>query len=154
MTRLNINEVAVSFTYRLPKTVTKADLNNRKTLYAGRLLSWIDEDCFLYCSCQMQTPSIVVRYISPMNFLAPVYEGDEIEIGVDTVKVGKASLTVRCVARHKETRKTIIQIDEMVFVSVDTEEKPIPHARSFEKKSRKEKIKADADTLIRRALSF
>lgn len=89
-----------------------------------------------------------------MNFMSPVREGDVIEIGVDTVKVGKASLTVRCLVRHKKTRKTIIQIDEFVFVSVDTEEKPIAHARSFEKKSRKEKIWADAETVIRKALSY
>ena len=149
----------MSFTFRSPKTVSKSDLNNRKTLYGGRLLSWIDEDCFLYCIAQMQTASIVIKYISPMNFLSPVYAGDIIEIGVDTVKVGKASLTVRCLVRHKETRKPIIEIDELVFVAVDAAEKPMPHARSFEKRPKNEtvaaeKIRADTETVMRKALSF
>jgi len=148
----------MSFTFSSPKIVSEGDLNNRKSLYLGRLLSWIDEDCFFYCIAQMQTSSIVVKYISPMNFLSPVHAGDVIEIGVDTVKIGKASLTVRCLVRHKTTKKPIVKIDELVFVAVDETAKPISHARSFEKKIKNEtvateKIRADTETVMRKALS-
>lgn len=149
--------MAVAFTFRSPRRVRHSDLNNRKTLYGGRLLSWIDEDCFLYCIAQMQTSSIVMKYISPMDFLSPVREGDEIEIGVDTVKIGKASLTVRCLVRHRQSRKPIVSIDELVFVAVDETERPIAHARSFEKKAKSETIateKIRAETVMQKAVSL
>jgi len=85
----------MSLKFRTRKLVKPEDLNARNTLFGGRLMSWIDEECAIYCACQMQTPLIVTKYISEMNFLTPAFQGDVIEIGVDTIAIGRSSLTVQ-----------------------------------------------------------
>ena len=113
--------------FRTRKLIKPEDLNGRDTLFGGRLLSWIDEECAIYCTCQMKTHNIVTKYISEMNFVAPAYKGDVIEIGVETLEVGQTSLTLCCEVRDKDTHKKIITIDKLVFVSVDREGRPTPH---------------------------
>jgi len=103
------------------------DLNGRGTLFGGRLMAWIDEECAIYCACQMNTNNIVTKYISEMNFQAPAYQSDVIEIGVATVDVGRTSLTLKCVVRDKNTKREIITIDKIVFVCVDREGRAAPH---------------------------
>lgn len=117
----------MSLVFRSRKIVKAEDLNGRNTLFGGRLMSWIDEECAIYCICQMGTPSIVTKYISEMNFKAPAYLGDIIEIGVDTVKTGRTSLTVRCVVREKQSQREIITVDKLVFVSIDENGNAVPH---------------------------
>lgn len=114
--------------FRTRKLVKPEDLNGRNTLFGGRLMSWIDEECAIYCACQMKTHQIVTKFISEMNFMAPAYQGDMIEIGVETVSVGKTSLTLSCVVRNKETKVDLIRVDRLVFVAVNREGRPMPHA--------------------------
>ena len=114
--------------FRTRKLIKPEDLNGRNTLFGGRLMSWIDEECAIYCACQMKTHQIVTKYISEMNFMSPAYQGDMIEIGVETVSVGKTSLTLSCVVRNKETKENIIRVDKLVFVSVDEAGRPTRHA--------------------------
>ena len=63
-------------------------------------MSWIDEECAIYCASQMKTHQIVTKYISEMNFMSPAYQGDLIEIGVETVSSGNTSLTLSCVVKR------------------------------------------------------
>jgi len=114
--------------FRTRKLVKPEDLNGRDTLFGGRLLAWIDEECAIYCTCQMQSHNIVTKFISEMNFVAPAYKGDVIEIGVETVKIGTTSLTLRCEVRDKESHRKIISVDKLVFVCVDREGRPMPHS--------------------------
>lgn len=118
--------------YRTRKLIKPEDLNGRNTLFGGRLMSWIDEECAIYCACQMKTPQIVTKYISEMNFLSPAYQGDMIEIGVETISVGKTSLSLSCVVRNKETKEKLIKVDRLVFVAVDSAGRPTPHALALE----------------------
>ncbi len=118
----------MSLIFRTRKLVKPEDLNGRNTLFGGRLMSWIDEECAIYCACQMQTHQIVTKFISEMNFMSPAYQGDMIEIGVDTVSVGRTSLTLSCVVRNKETKVDLIRVERLVFVAVDAEGVPTPHA--------------------------
>lgn len=118
----------MSLIFRTRKLVKPEDLNARNTLFGGRLMSWIDEECAIYCACQMQTPLIVTKYISEMNFLAPAFQGEVIEIGVDTVEIGRSSLTVQAVVRDKVSQRKILSIDRIVFVSVDDAGHPVRHA--------------------------
>jgi len=120
----------MALTFRTRKLVKPEDLNGRNTLFGGRLLSWIDEECYIYCACQMRSHNIVTKYISEMNFESPAYQGDVIEIGVDTVEVGRTSLTVRAVVRDKDTKREIISIDKIVFVAVNREGQAIPHGQA------------------------
>lgn len=114
--------------FRTRKLIKPDDLNSRNTLFGGRLLAWIDEECGIYCACQMKTHNIVTKYISEMDFVSAAYQGDVIEIGVGTVRIGKTSLTVQCIVRNKETKHNIIAVDRLVFVSVNEEGRPVRHA--------------------------
>jgi len=115
--------------YRTRKLIKPEDLNGRNTLFGGRLMSWIDEECAVYAVCQMNTHNIVTKYISEMNFVAPAYQGDIIEIGVETVRTGRSSLTLRCEVRNKDSKESIITIDTLVFVAVDEGGRPIAFDR-------------------------
>lgn len=118
--------------FRTRKLIKPEDLNGRNTLFGGRLMSWIDEECAIYCACQMKTHQIVTKYISEMNFMSPAYQGDMIEIGVETVSVGRTSLTLSAVVRNKDTKENLIQVDRLVFVSVDAAGRPVPHASALQ----------------------
>ncbi len=118
--------------FRTRKLIKPEDLNGRNTLFGGRLMSWIDEECAIYCACQMKTHQIVTKYISEMNFMSPAYQGDMIEIGVETVSVGRTSLTLSAVVRNKDTKENLIQVDRLVFVSVDAAGRPVPHALALQ----------------------
>lgn len=118
--------------FRTRKLIKPEDLNGRNTLFGGRLMSWIDEECAIYCACQMKTHQIVTKYISEMNFMSPAYQGDMIEIGVETVSVGRTSLTLSSVVRNKDTKENLIQVDRLVFVSVDAAGRPVPHALALQ----------------------
>jgi len=110
--------------YRTRKLIKPEDLNARNTLFGGRLMAWIDEECAVYAVCQMQTHGIVTKYISEMNFTAPAYQDDIIEIGTETVAVGRTSLTLRCEVRVKDSKKVIVTIEKIVFVAVDKDGHP------------------------------
>jgi acyl-CoA thioesterase YciA len=113
--------------FRTRKLVKPEDLNPRGTLSGGRLLSWIDEECAIYASCQLETTAVVTKYMSEINFLRPAHCGDVVELGADTVKVGTTSLTVRCEVRDKVSKGTIITVDRVVFVALDAQGRPVPH---------------------------
>ncbi len=68
-----------------------------------------------------------MKSISAINFIAPAFQGDIIEIGVALKKVGRTSVTVEVQVRNLVTQKVIVNIDEMVFVCVDENGKPTPH---------------------------
>jgi len=110
--------------YRTRKLIKPEDLNGRNTLFGGRLMSWIDEECAVYAICQMQTRNIVTKYMSEMNFVAPAYQDDIIEIGTETVSVGRTSITLRCEVRIKDSKKVIITIEKIVFVALDDKGRP------------------------------
>lgn len=113
--------------FRTRKMIKPEDLNGRDTLFGGRLMSWIDEECAIYCACQMGTNNIVTKFLSEMNFQAAAYKGDVIEIGVETVAIGTTSLTLNCVVRDKQTKKEIVTVDKIVLVCVDREGRATPH---------------------------
>lgn len=114
--------------YTTKKMVMYEDLNLNSTLFGGRALEWIDEQAAIYALEELQFPAnIVTKYISRINFMAPARLGDIIEIGMDTVKIGTTSITVACMLRNKNTKKEILHIEEIVFVNVDAEGKPMPH---------------------------
>lgn len=113
--------------FRTRKLVKPEDLNPRQLLFGGRLLAWIDEECSIYAACQLQTSSIVTKYMSEINFLRPARSGDVIEFGVETVAVGTTSITVRCEVRRKASQETIITVDRVVFVALDADDRPAVH---------------------------
>lgn len=111
------------------KWVKPQDLNPNGTLFGGRLLEWIDEECALYSIIQLENPKVVTKYMSEINFVSSACQGDIIEIGIDVVKFGNSSITLRSEVRNKMSRETIISIENIVMVGLDASGKPKPHGK-------------------------
>ncbi len=112
------------------KWIKPEDLNPNGTLFGGRLLEWIDEECALYSIVQLENHKTVTKYMSEIDFKSSAHQGDIIEIGIEVLKFGTASLSLKCEVRNKMTRETIITIDKIVMVALDRDGKPKPHGKS------------------------
>ena len=112
------------------KWVKPEDLNPNSSLFGGKLLAWIDEELALYAIIQLANYRIVTKHMSEINFRSSAHQGDIIEIGIDVVKFGNTSITLKCEARNIMTRETIITIDAITMVSLDAEGKPHAHGKT------------------------
>lgn len=112
------------------KWVKPQDLNPNQTLFGGQLLAWIDEELALYSIVQLENPRIVTKHMSEINFISSAKQGDIIEIGIDVVKFGNSSITLKCEARNIMTRETIITIDSITMVSLGDNGKPKAHGKT------------------------
>ncbi|MDG2433964.1 hotdog domain-containing protein [Flavobacterium sp.] len=112
------------------KWVKPEDLNPNGTLFGGKLLAWLDEELALYTIVQLENPRIVTKYMSEINFRSSAKQGDIIEIGIDVVKFGNTSITLKCEARNMMTRETIISIDSTTMVSLGEDGKPKAHGKT------------------------
>ena len=113
--------------FRTRKLIKPEDLNAGGTLFGGQLLKWIDEEAAIYAMCQLDNQRVTTKFMSEIDFISPAKTGDVIEIGLELVTIGVTSLTFRCEARVKQTEKTIITIDKIVFVNLDEKLRPTPH---------------------------
>ena len=111
------------------KWVKPEDLNAHKTLFGGRLLSWIDEEAALYTIVQLENKHVVTKFMSEINFINAPVQGDIIEIGIEVVKFGSTSITLKVGVRNKMTREEILSIDKMVFVNLGDDGNPSPHGK-------------------------
>ncbi len=112
------------------KWVKPEDLNPNGTLFGGRLLAWIDEEAALYTLIQLENKHIVTKFVSEINFMSSAKQGDIVELGMEAVHFGKSSITLRCEARNKMTRETILTIDKIIMVNLGEDGKPTPHGKS------------------------
>ena len=115
--------------YRTRKLIKPGDLNPRGTLFGGRILEWIDEEAAIFAICQLNSPNIVTKAMSEINFVTTGKLGDVIEFGMELAGVGTTSITIACDVRNKQTKQSIIKIDKIVFVMLDEEGKPKPHGK-------------------------
>lgn len=120
--------------YKTRKLIKPEDLNSRGTLFGGQLLKWIDEEAAIFAICQLSTSSytqhtssIATKIISEINFVSTAKQGDVIEIGCGLIGFGNTSITFTCEVRNKNTQQTIVKVDKIVFVVLDTEGKPTSH---------------------------
>ena len=112
------------------KWVKPEDLNPNGTLFGGKLLAWIDEELALYSIIQLENTRIVTKHMSEINFRSSAKQGDIVEIGIDVVKFGNSSLTLKCEARNIMTRETIITINSITMVSLGADGKPSAHGKT------------------------
>lgn len=112
------------------KWVKPEDLNPNSTLFGGKLLAWIDEELALFSIIQLENPRIVTKHMSEINFRSSARKGDIVEIGIDIVRFGHTSITLKCEVRNIMTRDTIITIDAITMVSLNAEGKPQPHGKT------------------------
>lgn len=115
--------------YYSRKWIKPEDLNANGTLFGGSLLRWIDEEAAIYTSCQLDNARVVTKYMSEINFVNSAKKGDVIEIGMEVVKFGRTSVTIKSEVRNKFSKETIITIERIVFVKVDENGKPVPHGK-------------------------
>ena len=113
--------------FKTRKLIKYEDLNARGTLFGGQVLKWIDEEASIFTICQLKERSIVTKAMSEINFVSSAKTGDIVEIGCELVGFGNTSITIACEVRNKDTKKTIIRIDKIVFVAVGENGKPTPH---------------------------
>jgi len=116
--------------FRTRKLIKPEDLNARGTLFGGRVLAWIDEEAAIFAICQLGQKNIVTKAMSEINFVNTAKTGDIAEIGCQLVSFGTTSVTLSCEVRNKDTKKTIIKIDKIVFVLLDDDGKPKPHGKT------------------------
>jgi acyl-CoA thioesterase YciA len=113
--------------FRTRKLIKPGDLNARGTLFGGQVLKWIDEEAAIFAICQLGERNIVTKAMSEINFVSTAKSGDIAEIGCELISFGTTSITIACEVRNKDTKKTIIKVDEIVFVLLDEEGKPNAH---------------------------
>ena len=118
-------------TFDTRRWVKPQDLNPSGTLFGGRILAWIDEEIGIYTSIQLETPRTAVRHMGAINFVRPVQLGAIIEIGLEVQQFGSTSITLSCLVRDRRTHKTIITIDTIVMVALDTKGKPTIHGKKM-----------------------
>jgi acyl-CoA hydrolase len=68
--------------------------------------------------------------MSEINFASSARKGDIIEIGLEPIKYGTTSLTLKCEVRNKMTYDTIITIDTIIMVALGEDGKPKPHGKT------------------------
>ncbi len=112
------------------KWVKPEDLNPNGTLFGGKLLAWIDEELALYSIIQLENSRIVTKHMSEINFRSSAKQGDIIEIGIDVVKFGNSSITLKSEVRNIMTRETIITIDSITMVGLGEDGKPKSHGKT------------------------
>ncbi|HEX8563337.1 MAG TPA: hotdog domain-containing protein [Flavobacterium sp.] len=112
------------------KWVKPEDLNPNGTLFGGKLLAWIDEELALFSIILLKNTRIVTKHLSEINFRSSARQGDIVEIGIDVVKLGNTSITLKCEVRNIMTRETIITIDTVTMVSLDEDGRPLRHGKT------------------------
>ena len=113
--------------FKTRKLVQPQHLNTNGTLFGGKCLAWIDEEAAIFAATEARHSRIVTKTMSEVNFIAPAFKGDVIEIGTELKRVGKTSIVVQVEVRNMRTQEIIVKIDEMVFVCLDDVGKPTRH---------------------------
>tara|TARA_B100000085_G_C18264501_1_gene399415 strand:- start:196 stop:561 length:366 start_codon:yes stop_codon:yes gene_type:complete len=101
------------------KLVTHEDLNPRGYLHGGQLLKWIDEEGGIHAGLELNTGLIVTKCMSEIDFKFPVLLGDVVEIGIQTLDIGKTSCTLSCEVRSLHADRAVLTIDKIVYVRVN-----------------------------------
>ena len=118
--------------YLTRKWVKPEDLNPNGSLFGGSLLKWIDEEAAIYTITMLQSPYVVTKLMSEINFISSARAGEILEMGMKVVKVGRSSITLKCDVRNIMTHHTIVKIDEIVFVNLDSSGFPSAHGKRIE----------------------
>jgi len=113
------------------KLIKPGDLNANNTLFGGQLLKWIDEEAGIYAMTKIGSHRVVTKFMSEINFVSSAKQADVIEIGLEFISIGRTSITFRCEVRNLFSKKTIISIEQIVFVNVDKDLKSQPHGKTM-----------------------
>lgn len=112
------------------KWIKPDSLNANGSLFGGTLLAWIDEEAAIYTITLLNSPYVVTKFMSEINFISSARSGDIIELGMEAVKFGRSSVTLRCEVRNIMTHNMLLVIEQIVFVNLDSAGLPCPHGVS------------------------
>jgi len=73
---------------------------------------------------------LITKYMSEMNFISAATNGEVLEIGVETAKIGRTYISVRCHVRTMQDKRDIIKIETVTFVALNAQGRPTRHALS------------------------
>ncbi len=113
--------------YSTQRMVMYPHLNAAGILFGGMALSWLDEDAIIYAANLLDSNRIATVKMSEVIFKSAANIGDILISGVELVRIGKTSITVKCELRNKTTNNVIVQVDEVVIVALDYNKKPTMH---------------------------
>lgn len=116
--------------FRSRRWVRPEDLNAHGTLFGGSLLRWIDEEAAIYAILQLGNPRAVTKYMSEIDFVSSAVQGDLIELGIRATAFGRTSLSMRAEVRNMVSRRQILAIERIVFVSLGVDGLPQPHGHT------------------------
>lgn len=117
----------MSMKYGTQRMVMYPHLNAAGILFGGMALAWVDEDAIIFAANLLDTNRIAMVKMSEVVFKSSANIGDILVSGVEIVRVGKTSITVKCELRNKTTNQVIIQVDEIVIVALDYNKRPTIH---------------------------
>ena len=109
------------------KWIKPEDLNPNGTLFGGSLLAWIDEEAAIYTILLLKSPYVVTKFMSEINFVSSARSGDIIEMGMEVLKFGRSSVTLRCEVRNIMTHHVVLNIERIIFVNLDSSGLPASH---------------------------
>lgn len=118
--------------YLTRKWVKPEDLNPNGSLFGGSLLKWIDEEAAIYSITMLKSPYVVTKMMSEINFISSARSGDILEMGMAVVKAGRTSITLKADVRNIMTHHTILKIEKIVFVNLDSSGLPAPHGMKLD----------------------
>lgn len=113
--------------YGTQRMVMYPHLNAAGILFGGMALAWVDEDAIIFAANLLDTNRIAMVKMSEVVFKSSANIGDILVSGVEIVRVGKTSITVKCELRNKTTNQVIIQVEEIVIVALDYNKRPTVH---------------------------
>lgn len=113
--------------YSTQRIVMYPHLNAAGILFGGMALSWVDEDAIIFAANLLDTNRIATVKMSEVIFKSAANIGDILISGVELVRVGRSSITVKCELRNRTTNNIIVQVDEVVIVALDYNKKPTMH---------------------------
>lgn len=113
--------------------VMYSHLNPGGILFGGQALAWIDEEAAMFTACQTGISNLATVKMSTVEFRSPGRLGDILEIGMELIEAGRTSVTVCSEMRNKTTGKVIVRVDEIVFVTLDENNRPTPHNLSLQR---------------------
>jgi len=126
-----MSEYSQNWVFYGRRLVQTGNLNHNNTLFGGTMMSWIDEELYIYAKCQLGNQddmTMVTARFGEINFRSPAFKGNIIEFGMKTTNLGRTSITVDVLVRNKSTHCVICEVHDVTFVCVDPETmKPIPH---------------------------
>ncbi len=114
---------------RIAEIVFPNHANHLGTLFGGQALAWMDKAAFLAAS-RRAGGTVVTARSERIDFLAPVRQGDLVELLACVIGAGRSSLRVRVelwVEQLGDRGRTLCTAGELVMIAVDSDGRARAH---------------------------